>query len=122
MPVSTPRGEGAALTIIAAGTIVTGDITTEGVVKVEGQVTGNIQARQQVLVARGGVVEGNIETGQAIIGGAVNGDVAARDRVEIQGSAVVAGDLTAQRLVVLEGGRLNGALQMRPQGEPDPAP
>lgn len=113
MAVTTARGEGATLSIIAAGTVVTGDIVTDGVVKVEGEVTGNIQARQQVLVGRGGSVRGNIETGQAIIGGAVAGNVVAHDRVEIQGTAVVEGDLVAQRLVVLEGGRLNGGLEMR---------
>lgn len=111
---ATPgRSEPAGLSIIAAGTIVTGDIRTDGVVKVEGQVVGNVHAKQQVLVARGGSVEGDVRTDQAVIGGTVTGGVVATSRAEIQGSAVVEGDLTTRRLVVLEGGRLNGALDMK---------
>ena len=113
MTASPGRGEAPGLSIIAAGTTVTGDIHTDGVVKVEGQVIGNIDAKQQVLVARGGSVQGDVRTEQAVIGGSVTGAVAATSRAEIQGSAVVDGNLTTRRLVVLEGGRLNGALEMR---------
>ncbi|MGB7213133.1 MAG: polymer-forming cytoskeletal protein [Gemmatimonadales bacterium] len=113
MAVTNGRTESATLSIIAAGTVVTGDVITEGVLKVEGQVIGNVRAAQQLLVARGGSVQGNIETGQAVIGGLVSGNVTAGDRVEIQGAASVEGDIIAKRLVVLEGGRLNGSLEMR---------
>jgi cytoskeletal protein CcmA (bactofilin family) len=111
---ATPgRNDPAGLSIIAAGTVVTGDVRTDGVVKVEGQVIGNVDAKQQVLVARGGSVQGDLRTDQAVIGGTVTGTVVAISRAEIQGSAVVDGDLTTRRLVVLEGGRLNGALDMK---------
>ncbi|MGH7533646.1 MAG: bactofilin family protein, partial [Gemmatimonadales bacterium] len=113
MAVTNSRTESATISIIAAGTVVTGDVATDGVLKVEGQVIGNVQARQQLLVARGGSVQGNIETAQAVIGGVVTGSISASDRVEIQGAASVEGDVVARRLVVLEGGRLNGSLEMR---------
>jgi cytoskeletal protein CcmA (bactofilin family) len=44
-------GEGA-LSIIAAGMTVSGDIESTGVVKVEGRVDGSIRSARQVLVGR----------------------------------------------------------------------
>lgn len=104
------------LSIVGAGMTVRGDLETEGVVKVEGVVDGHVRARTQVLVAREGVVHGDIETTEAIVGGAVNGAIHATDRVEVQAGASVDGDITTRHIVVAEGGRLNGQIRMENGG------
>ena len=48
---------------------ITGDVDTDGVVKVEGRVEGAIRAGRQVLVGRQGEVKGDINTREAVIGG-----------------------------------------------------
>lgn len=108
---SASRGE-AALTIIAPGTRVVGEIETSGVVKVEGVVSGAVRAERQVLVARGGVVEGDIYSAEAVVGGRVEGAVHAVDRVEVQTGASVKGDVSTRSLVVQEGGEVNGLINM----------
>jgi cytoskeletal protein CcmA (bactofilin family) len=100
------------LSIIASGTIVSGDVKTEGTVKIEGEVLGNVIAGQQVLLARGSRVKGDVQTREAVIGGLVEGAIRAGDRVEIQATAVVQGDITTQRIVIAEGGQVNGGLEM----------
>jgi cytoskeletal protein CcmA (bactofilin family) len=105
----------AALTIIAPGTKVIGEIETSGVVKVEGIVNGTVRAERQVLVARGGVVEGDIRAAEAVVGGRVEGAVQATDRVEVQSGASVKGDVSTRCLVVQEGGEVNGLINMTPQ-------
>jgi cytoskeletal protein CcmA (bactofilin family) len=104
---------------------VVGDITADGVVKIEGTVVGTVRAGRQVLVAKGGEVEGDIITREAIIGGEVRGTVVAEERVEIQTSSVVHGDITSRRLLIHEGGEINGVVRMEddasPQGVPAPA-
>jgi cytoskeletal protein CcmA (bactofilin family) len=100
------------LSIIASGTIVSGDVKTEGTVKIEGEVLGNVIAAQQVLLARGSRVKGDVQTREAVIGGLVEGAIRAGDRVEIQATAVVQGDITTQRIVIAEGGQVNGGLEM----------
>jgi cytoskeletal protein CcmA (bactofilin family) len=107
------RGE-AALTIIAPGTKVVGEIETSGVVKVEGVVSGTVRAERQVLVARGGVVEGDIHATEAVVGGRVEGAVHAVDRVEVQTGASVKGDVSTRSLIVQEGGEVNGLINMTP--------
>lgn len=100
------------LSIIAPGLRIAGDLTTDGVVKVEGTVKGTIRARQQILVAKGGTVEGDLYSREAIIGGKVLGGVFADERVEVQPGSKVSGDITAQRIVVQEGGEVNGHVRV----------
>lgn len=108
------------LSIIAAGMRAEGELRTDGIIKVEGIVVGTIHAEQQVLVAKGAVVEGDIHTREAILGGEVRGSVLADQRVEVQSSSVVQGDITTQRIVVHEGGEVNGNLRMgNPRTLPD---
>jgi len=118
MAIFTEKGRGvgesdaAGLSIIGTGMKVVGDIMAEGVVKVEGVVSGTVRAGRQVLVAKGGEVEGDIITREAIIGGEVRGSIQAQERVEIQATSVVHGDITTKKLFVQEGGELNGVLRM----------
>ena len=109
------RGE-AALTIIATGTRLVGDVESDGVVKVEGEIAGTVRAERQVLVARGGVVRGDIITAEAVLGGEVQGGVTASDRVEVQAGAAVHGDIATERLIVQEGGEVNGLVKMTADG------
>ena len=65
MAIFTEKGQGApesetGLSIIGAGMRVVGDITAEGVVKIEGTVVGTVRAGRQVLVGKGGEVEGDV--------------------------------------------------------------
>jgi len=111
------RAREAALTIIAAGTRVTGEVATDGVVKVEGIVVGTVRGERQVLVANGGRVEGDVHTREAVVGGSIKGSVYAADRVEIQATSVVEGDIVTQRILVQEGGEVNGTVRMTAPSE-----
>ncbi len=100
------------LSVIGIGMSVRGDVETAGVVKVEGVVDGHVIAGSQVLVAKGGVVKGDIETNEAVIGGEVAGGVHASERVEIQAGATIQGDIATRRISVAEGATLNGHIRM----------
>ncbi len=108
------RGQGrdAALSIVAADLTVVGELKTDGVVKVDGVVEGNVKAGRQVLVSRGGVVKGDIFTNEAIIGGRVEGSIHAEERTEIQSTSTVEGDIVTKRILVHEGGEVNGNVRM----------
>lgn len=106
------KGDPTQLTIIAVGTSITGDITSEGIVKIEGRIEGSVRAASQVLIAKGGLVAGDIHTREAVVGGDVKGSVHAEERVEIQSTASVEGDIVTRKIQIAEGGRVIGALKM----------
>src|SRR5256885_14310874 len=103
MAIFTEKGHGVpetdtGLSIIGTGMRVVGDITADGVGKIEGSVIGTVRAGRQVLVAKGGEVEGDVITREAIIGGEGRGTVVAGERAESQASSGVDGGITRKRL------------------------
>jgi cytoskeletal protein CcmA (bactofilin family) len=106
------RADGHALSIVAQDLTVAGDLTADGVIRIEGRVTGNVTAGSQLLLSEGGVVEGDIRTREAVLAGEVRGTVTAEERIEVQASALVHGDLVTPRLLIQEGGRVNGGVRM----------
>lgn len=106
------RAENSGLTIVAPGTTILGDLTSEGVVKIEGTIEGTVRVHQQLLIARGGMVRGDVFAAELVVGGEIHGGVQADQRVEIQAGAVINGDIRTQRLLIADGGRVNGQIAM----------
>ncbi len=100
------------ISVIAPGARVVGDVHTTGVVQIGGNVVGNVRAERRVLVAKGGMVDGEIETPEAVVGGEVRGTVRASHRVDVQASATLRGTITTPRLKVEEGATLDVELCM----------
>ena len=105
-------GKEAVLSVIAPGTRITGEVVSDGIVKVEGVVVGSVRADRQVLVAKGGVIQGDVFTRDAIVGGEIHGSILADDRVEVQSTSIIQGDITTLRIVIHEGGEVNGHVRM----------
>ncbi len=108
----SPRDQEQGLSILAVGTRITGGIEIDGVLRVAGRVDGNIRADGQVLVAPGGVVEGDMMTRRAIVGGEMRGQIFADELVVLRTGCTVQGNVVTPRIAVEEGATLNGNLRM----------
>jgi cytoskeletal protein CcmA (bactofilin family) len=115
-PFNRRKGDGVPLSIVARDMTITGDMVTEGVVKVEGRVNGTIKATAQIIVSPGAVVQGDIHTKEAVLAGEIQGTIRASERVELQATGVVRGDIHTPRISVVEGGRVSGEVDMSPEG------
>lgn len=114
-PAASSRGQGdSAISIIGAGMKVVGDIVTEGIVRVEGQVEGTIRAGTAVVLGQAGSIEGNLFTEDAVIGGRVSGSIVASNRLELQSTCRVDGEIRtrAEHLKLEEGARFAGQVHM----------
>jgi cytoskeletal protein CcmA (bactofilin family) len=100
------------LSIVAKDLTIAGDLHAAGVIRIEGRVIGNVHAGDQVLLTEGGIVEGDVLCREAVIGGRVHGSISGAERVELQTTAVVHGDIVTRRLLIQEGGEVNGAVKM----------
>lgn len=105
-----PGREGV-ISIVGPGMRVNGDCETEGTLRIEGMVEGTVRAGKAVVVGKDGVVEGDITTQDAVIGGRVNGSIIAESRLELQATCVIDGEIRARRIKLEEGGRVNGNVQ-----------
>ncbi len=100
------------ISIIGPGMRVVGDCDTDGAVRIEGRVQGNVRAGKAVVVGKEGVVEGDIHTQDAIISGTVKGTLRAASRLEVQATSRIEGEILAGRMQLEEGALLNGTIQM----------
>lgn len=107
-----PSAAETTLTMIAVGTTLTGNISCGGVLKVEGKIAGNVLSARQVMLAKGGTIEGDVAAQEVVVGGVIEGHVAASERLELQPTAVVNGDITTKSVIVMEGAKINGGVKM----------
>lgn len=105
-------GGEAMLSIIASGMTIIGDIESAGTIKIDGRVDGSVTGARQVLLGRGGSINGNVVADEVVVGGSVRGALTVRERLELQGTAVVVGDIETRSIVVIEGARIDGAVRM----------
>lgn len=125
-----PAREGV-ISIIGPGMRVVGDCESEGTLRIEGSVEGTVRAGKAVVVGKDGVVDGDIDTQDAVIGGRVTGSITAESRLELQATCVVEGEVRARRIKLEEGGKVNGTVEIgdlskksppRPSGPGRPEP
>lgn len=100
------------ISIIGPGMKVVGDLLTEGTVRIEGRIEGNVQAGKAVVVGTEGEIQGDIRTEDSVISGRVRGSVTAASRLEVQAAARIDGELHARRLQLEEGAVVNGTVRM----------
>jgi cytoskeletal protein CcmA (bactofilin family) len=98
----------AVISIIGAGMSLLGDTETDGSLRIEGTVRGNVRAGKSVVIGKDGLVDGSIFTQDAVIAGRVSGGIHALSRLELQASSVVAGEIEAPRMQVEEGASVQG--------------
>ncbi|MFH1069926.1 MAG: polymer-forming cytoskeletal protein [Candidatus Glassbacteria bacterium] len=99
-------------TIIGQGTVIKGECSVKGTVRVDGIIDGSLNASGVAILGKSGEVKGDMQVGNAIVGGRVDGSVLAEGRLELQTGAKVEGDITAKKLVVEEGVFFQGHCSM----------
>ena len=97
--------------IIAPDLQIEGDLVSTGVIRIGGKVKGNLRVDGQVIVANGGLVEGNIHASESVVAGEVQGSIDG-ERIELDATAIVWGNLTSPKLMVHEGGVVMGRLRV----------
>ena len=98
--------------IISAGTTLKGDISSNGDIRIDGTLQGNINSTAKVVIGANGVVEGDISGAQADIMGKVNGTIKVKDLLQLKGGCVVNGNLYASKLQIEPSANFNGQCHM----------
>jgi cytoskeletal protein CcmA (bactofilin family) len=103
--------------LIGAGTLVEGDVTFVGGLRIDGRVKGDVTAANgdpsTLVISEQARVDGEIRVSHVVVNGQVNGPITASDYLELQPKARVSGDVAYKTLEMHVGavvqGRLNHA-------------
>jgi cytoskeletal protein CcmA (bactofilin family) len=101
-----------ASTMIGAGTTITGDLESNGDIRIDGVLKGNLKGKAKIIIGADGVVEGDIEGLQADIMGHVTGTIKVQELLFLHGKTQVNGDIYAGKLQVEPTAVFNGNCHM----------
>ena len=98
--------------VIAAKTVIKGEISGDEDVMVDGTVEGQIKITRDLRVGAAGVVRATVEAQSIIVSGELVGDCQASVRVEIQSTGRLTGNIRAPKIVIAEGALFRGNSDM----------
>jgi len=115
-PQLSPQAPAEGRSHLDRGTKISGKLTFDGPARIDGEVDGEIIAKDTLSISESAVVTAQIKTGSIVVAGKVSGDIVSSQRIEIGPLAKVIGNLTAPVLVVHEGALFEGHCSMHPEG------
>ncbi len=100
------------VSVIAPQMAVSGDLESDGDIRIDGTVTGNIFCRAKVVVISTGKVFGDIQALQVDIHGTVIGNVTAGEMLTMRSKSQINGNLTTKKLQIESNAIFNGCCTM----------
>jgi cytoskeletal protein CcmA (bactofilin family) len=105
--------EGTLTGFVGNGTVLTGEASFKGMLRVDGRLSGRVSSEDGTLIiSTNGQVDANIEVAVAQIYGTVNGDIIASKRIEMGRVARVTGNIQTPALVIENGAIFEGSCRM----------
>jgi cytoskeletal protein CcmA (bactofilin family) len=106
--------------LIGAGTLIEGNVTFNGGLRIDGKVHGNVVAANgepcTLVLSETARIVGEVKATHLVINGMVHGPLLAKDHVELQTKARVVGDVTYRTLEMHVGAVIRGRLIHAEQG------
>lgn len=105
-------------TLIGQKTLFKGDIEFSGGLRIDGQIKGNITARDEsnstLVLSELSEVEGNVAVPHVVVNGMVKGNIMSTGRVELQSKSQIIGDVHYRAVEMELGATINGNLVCDP--------
>jgi cytoskeletal protein CcmA (bactofilin family) len=98
--------------VIGAGSVWQGNFSTEGSVRLEGRVKGEVKAAGTVHITEGAEVNATVNGKFIVIAGSFDGQLFCSDRVVLQPTSKVRGSITTRSFSVGEGAFIDGEIHM----------
>lgn len=112
---NTPAFNPNNLNIINAGTTITGDLNSEGDMRIDGTVKGYVTSKARLVLGNTCRVEGDIKAVNLELSGEVNGNIYVTELLTIKATAKINGDIVSNKLIIEAGAEFNGNCSMREQ-------
>lgn len=104
--------------IIGKNITIRGNLSGGEDLVVEGRVEGTVNLSNHLTVESSGIVEADLDVEDLTVNGTVHGDIRASRSVAINASARVVGNIRAPRIIIEDGARFKGRVEMDVQLPP----
>ncbi len=89
--------------LIGEGTVFKGELSLNGLLRVDGDFSGTVKTDGKVLIGKTGRAEAVIDAGTIVIGGVLKGNITATEKVIILSTGMLIGNVSTPRFIVEDG-------------------
>ena len=100
-------------TIIGKDSKIIGDIESQGSIHIDGEIQGNVVAKNSVIIGTSATISGNVHTSEIVVSGKIIGNVFAKKEIELKNKSIIQGDINTKLLTIEAGAILDGKCSMQ---------
>ena len=104
--------DSASINLIGNGTSIIGDINSNGDVRIDGSLKGNITITGKLVVGQSGKIEGNVICQNADVSGEIHGTVSVSELLSLKSSAKLLGDIVTGKISIEPNATFTGTCNM----------
>ena len=103
--------------VFASGTRIVGSINSDGGIRIDGEIEGDIVTKGRLVLGKSGIVNGTIVCPNAEILGQFEGSIKVEDTLAIRDTAKVTGEVITTKLTIDVNAVFNGSCNMNTQSD-----
>ena len=104
--------EGASINLIGNGTHIVGDITSNGDVRIDGSLKGNITISGKLVIGPSGMLDGNVQCQNADVSGEIKGTINVSELLSLKATAKLLGDIVTGKISIEPNALFTGTCSM----------
>lgn len=100
------------INLISNGTDITGDIKSNGDIRIDGSLSGNLSTKGKVVIGPTGRVKGEVFCKNSEVSGMIEGKISVGQLLNLKASSKIFGDIATAKLAIEPGARFTGNCNM----------
>jgi cytoskeletal protein CcmA (bactofilin family) len=100
------------INLISIGTDITGDVKSNGDIRIDGSLSGNLNTKGKVVVGATGKVKGEVICKNSEVAGIIEGKITVGQLLNLKASSKIYGDIVTSKLSIEPGAVFSGNCKM----------
>lgn len=100
------------INLISNGTDITGDIVSNGDIRIDGSVTGTLNTKGKVVIGPTGRIKGEVFCKNSEISGTIEGKISVSQLLNLKSTCRIQGDISTSKLSIEPGAKFSGNCKM----------
>jgi cytoskeletal protein CcmA (bactofilin family) len=104
------------INLIGTGTVIEGNIVSNGDIRIDGSLKGNLTTKGKVIVGESGKISGEVQCKNFEVEGSIDGKVMVSELLSLRSRSKLLGDISTNKLAIEPGAVFTGRCDMSASG------